>query len=324
MKITLFIFLSLFFLINIQAKNIKNISGCNCRTDLERDVKEQNNLMIQNYSKQGAYLKIGNESQILLGDDFKGAIILIHGFIASPFEVAEIAESLNENGYTVYMPLLYGFGSDGEMNNSGQLEIWRKQIRSAIDLLSPCFDKISIGGISLGGALATDYVLNASKKELTNIKSLMLFSPYYDVSQSVAKLLVGPLSNVKSSFDLTTLFGVSRSDDLVEILKNKKYYSDIMPFLTLQELFKLSDNLKSHQKDTKSTIPVFMAYSEFDTTINLQDAKSIPQKNFSKVNIFKLDKELKVPHQIGFSSSNPMFEKMLHKLKMHTFQSHLL
>ncbi|MBC7711801.1 MAG: alpha/beta fold hydrolase [Rhizobacter sp.] len=287
-------------------------NDCTCATELQEkldnDARDMNDFY---HNKFDSYVKIDNDAEFLEGSNKENAIILIHGFIASPFEVRAVAKRLNEIGYTVYMPLLYGFGADGQTANAGKLSIWREQIKAAVKSLSGCYKKISLGGISLGAALATDYVL---KTHDPKISSLVLMSPYYDISQSVAKLIVGPLSSVKDSFDLSTLFTVSHSDDLVEILKFKRYYSNIMPFNTLQELFKFSDELKAKESVTKSNVPVFLAYSEFDTTINLETADSLPRKHFNNVQLFKLPKELKVPHQITYASSNPRFDEMLRKI----------
>ncbi|MBC7428884.1 MAG: alpha/beta hydrolase [Bacteriovorax sp.] len=293
------------------SSNLKH-AECTCATELqdklEKDAYDMNELYRRLYN---SFVKIDNDAEFLEGTNKENAVILIHGFIASPFEVRSVAKALNDIGYTVYMPLLHGFGGYGEVANKGKLSIWREQIKSAVKDLSGCYKKISIGGISLGAALATDYVLNSHDPKIT---SLVLLSPYYDISQSVAKLIIGPLSSITDSSYLSTLFTVSQSDDLVEILKNNKFYSDIMPFMTLQELFKFSDELKATESIAKSSLPVFLAYSEFDTTINLETADSLPRKHFKSINLFKLPKELKVPHQITYESSNPKFDQMASKI----------
>ena len=245
----------------------------------------------------------------------------MHGFIASPFEVRAIAKQLNDIGYSVYMPLLYGFGAYGEVANHGKLDIWKQQIKSSVKSLSECYKKITLGGMSLGAALVTDYVLTTKDPK---ISSLILMSPYFDVSNSVAKILVGPLSTIKESTSLSTLFTLSRSDDLTEILKNSNYYSDIMPFTTLQEVFKFSDEFKNRTKSTLNNVPVFLAYSEFDTTISLEAAMNIPKNHFKTVNVYKLPLHLKVPHQIGFESSNPKFDNMVSKMARFISHNNLL
>lgn len=316
-------FLIFILLLTFATHSFAGDKSCTCADDIQQTVLDENSRLNNNYkfSSSKSFLKLGNDAEFIQGTNRESVVILIHGFIASPFEVRELADSLNKIGYSVYMPLLFGFGADGDMANKGKLSIWRQQIRIAVKELSKCFPKITLGGMSLGAALATDYYLTTKDK---NISSLVLMSPYYDISQSIAKTLVGPLSSVKESLDLSTLFTISRSDDLVEILKNKKYYSNIMPFITLQELFKLSNELKARTTVNKLKIPVFVAYSEFDTTIDLSEAQMLPKRHFSNVTNFVLPKNLKVPHQIIYQSSNPKFDDMTKKIRRFIWTNNII
>ena len=295
---------------NVLASSSKS---CNCLTALTQEIQDQNSEINRLYKfKHNSFVKLGNDAEFLEGSNNDNVVILIHGFIASPFEVRELAESLNRDGHSVYMPLLYGFGAYGDMANEGKLSKWREQIREAVQLMSRCFKSVSLGGMSLGAALATDYYLTTKDSRIT---SLVLLSPYFDISQSIAKLLVGPLSSVKESVSLETLHSLSRSSDLVEILKNKKYYSNIMPFITLQEVFKLSEELNTMQSENLSKVPVLVVSSEYDMTINLEKVKTLPKRHFKNVSHFNMKADLKVPHQILFQSSNPVFESMARKIR---------
>lgn len=295
--------------------------SCTCATMFRDDVYAENSRISNQYQLNGGYgLKLGNDAEFLEGTNKDEVIILIHGFIASPFEVKSLAKDLNDYGYSVYMPLLYGFGAYGETANQGKLSIWRSQIKKAVSDLSKCFKRVTLGGMSLGAALATDYYLTTKDK---NISSLVLLSPYFDISQSVAKLLIGPLSTVKESFGLSLLHTISQSDDLVEIVKNRKYYSDIMPFMTLQELFRLSDEIIAKRANARSNVPVMVAYSEHDTTIDLSLVTELPRRHFINVSSIVLAKTLKVPHQIAFESSNPRYKDMSNKIRRFIWTSNL-
>ncbi len=57
-----------------------------------------------------------------------------------------------------------------------------------------------------------------------------------------------------------------------------------------------------------------MVLSQFDTTINLNLAASIPQKHFEKVQTIEIEKKLKVPHQLSYEKTNPLFLKMMFKI----------
>jgi esterase/lipase len=285
---------------------------CSCVTELQHDLEIQRKQLVDHYRfNLNSHLKLQNDPLFLEGTNKEHVIILFHGFIASPFEMKEIAEKFNDMGFSVYLPLLYGFGSDSETANKGSIDIWRKQVSSTVEAFSKCYSKISLGGISLGSALVTDYALNNSKIKLS---SLMLFSPYFDVSQAVGKLLIGPLKTVKDSVGLDILYSLSKSPDLVEILRNKSFYTDSMPFQALAEIFKLSDELLNFSSAQKLNVPVFVALSEADETINLTTAESYPKKHFKQIEYFKISKDKKVPHQITYKQSNPVFRQMTNSL----------
>ncbi len=286
--------------------------SCTCLTSLQEELeRDRYDMSVEYRQKFYSTIKFDNESEFLEGTIQDQVVILIHGFMASPFEVKEVATHLNNMGYSVYMPLLYGFGGTGQTANYGKLAIWREQIKSSVKKLSQCYKKISIGGISLGGALATDYVLN---NKSDNVTSLILLSPYFDISQDVAKMLIGPLLSVKDSFDLSTLFSMSRSSDLTEVIKYKPFYSEIMPFHTLKEIFTLSEELKNKVPATLKSFPVFVATSEADVTISLSAAVDLPKKHFSDITYFSIGKDFKVPHQITYESVNPKFKDMARKI----------
>jgi esterase/lipase len=291
----------------------KELLNCSCADEIKLNLESiRQNTLVQ-YRTKNSFVKLDNDSEFLEGTSKNDVIILIHGFIASPFEVRSIAYELNRAGYSVYMPLLEGFGAYGSMANNGKLINWRNQIKATVNELSRCYSNITLGGISLGAALATDYALSTEGK---NISGLVLYSPYFEISQSVAEFLIGPLSAIKSSLDITTLYSIYKSSDLVEIVKNKDYYSDIMPFITLQEVFKLGKEIQNIKLQNKSNIPVFVAYSQYDETINLELAHSIPFKYFNTVTEYVIDKKYKVPHQITYESSNSKFSQLLFKTQM--------
>ena len=325
-KLKKFIILILVSFISLKAnayshRRAKNLS-CDCAYTLQEQLEQERVSFAQNYeNKLLSYVKLDNDSEFYEGTSTDEVVLLIHGFMASPFEVRSIGKRLNEIGYNVYMPLLYGFGSTGGIANNGNVEAWRNQVRHSVEMLSHCYKKISIGGISLGGALATDFVLNEylphQKESNYKITSLILLSPYYDISQSVAKTLVGPISDYKETVDLSTLWMVSHSSDLPQIINHAGYYNSEMPLKTLNELFSLSNQLQAIGSNIKSDIPVQLSISESDTTINLALAESFTKQHFSKVNSFKIEKDFKVPHQIAYENANPLFEQMLRQI-IHT------
>lgn len=84
------------------------------------------------------------------------AILLIHGFTSTPACMAGWAEGLHRaTGATVEAPLLPGHGTRWEDLNTVVWQDWEKTVLEAFDGLAATHRRVAVGGLSLGGCLAT-------------------------------------------------------------------------------------------------------------------------------------------------------------------------
>lgn len=82
-------------------------------------------------------------------------ILLIHGFTSTPASLADWAEGLHQaTGATVAAPLLPGHGTRWEDLNRVTWQDWEATVLEAFDTLARTHEKMAVGGLSLGGALA--------------------------------------------------------------------------------------------------------------------------------------------------------------------------
>jgi carboxylesterase len=90
-----------------------------------------------------------------LSGDTGRAILLIHGFTSTPGSLAGWAEGLHRStGDTVAVPLLPGHGTRWEDVNRVTWQDWEAAVLGAFDALAATHRTVSVGGLSLGGALA--------------------------------------------------------------------------------------------------------------------------------------------------------------------------
>lgn len=82
------------------------------------------------------------------------AILLLHGFTASPSEVKALGQSLQQKGYTVSAPLLPGHGSHPKHLNATTLGEWQQAVTTELDFLLASYERVIMVGLSLGGLLA--------------------------------------------------------------------------------------------------------------------------------------------------------------------------
>jgi esterase/lipase/1-acyl-sn-glycerol-3-phosphate acyltransferase len=83
-------------------------------------------------------------------------ILLIHGFLAAPAEMQELAEYLGRTGVWVYVPRLKGHGTSPADLVTRTARDWQDSVDEGYALLSNCCRRVVVGGFSLGGGLALD------------------------------------------------------------------------------------------------------------------------------------------------------------------------
>jgi len=86
----------------------------------------------------------------------KKAIVLVHGLSDSPHFVRAIGEFFHfKLGYDVYLPLLQGHGLKIPGGMKGvSLRAWKENVEFAIGAALTSENSLSIGGLSMGGALS--------------------------------------------------------------------------------------------------------------------------------------------------------------------------
>jgi carboxylesterase len=79
------------------------------------------------------------------------AVLLLHGLSSSPLEVRYLARYLQGEGFTVCAPVLEGYSAGmGEL----PMERWLEAAAREFDALAARHERVSICGLSIGGALA--------------------------------------------------------------------------------------------------------------------------------------------------------------------------
>jgi len=111
---------------------------------------------------------------------FKGknnqAVLLLHGWTATPYELRRLAVYLNEAGYTVYGPMLRGHGTKPEDLENVKYQDWIDDAKVAYQKLKRGHEKVFVGGTSLGGSIAL-----CLAKEFDDMAGLILMATPYKI-----------------------------------------------------------------------------------------------------------------------------------------------
>ena len=149
-----------FFLILIFAYFLNNRETIDIN-DLEADIEYS---FFNNKNGKTAYYSIGEDSS--------EPLILIHGVTVPSYYYKKVAKSLSEIGYKVYVYDHFGRGFSDRPKIRYNMYAYQSQLNDFINHLS--IDNVTLMGVSMGGALASNY----TAKNPTKVKALILNVPF--------------------------------------------------------------------------------------------------------------------------------------------------
>lgn len=186
------------------------------------------------------------------------AVILIHAFTGTPTDVSSVGRALQREGYTVLMPTLDGHGHDDpdEILKYG-IEAWTKNGKDAYQkLVDDGYTDISVFGLSLGGVIATDIMLN------NDVRSYGTFS---------SPVISRSKTNVPENFWQWYKFKKKKLGESIESVESRK--EEVMGRLD-EILSGLNDHIKSMEaKYSEVELPVFIGQGGKDEMINADIAR---------------------------------------------------
>ena len=83
-------------------------------------------------------------------------VVLIHGYMAAPLEVKELARYLGKRGIWVYAPRVKGHGTSPEDLATSTHEQWISSVDLGYGIVRNLCDRVVVGGFSNGAGLALD------------------------------------------------------------------------------------------------------------------------------------------------------------------------
>ncbi|EKE15519.1 MAG: hypothetical protein ACD_11C00146G0006 [uncultured bacterium] len=104
------------------------------------------------------------------------AVLLIHGWSTTPYEIRRLGTFLNENGYTVSGPMLSGHGTVPRDLEEMRWTTWFDDVEKAYLELKKKHSRVYVAGTSIGASLA---VLLAEK--YSDVSGLILMATPYEL-----------------------------------------------------------------------------------------------------------------------------------------------
>lgn len=93
---------------------------------------------------------------LIKGRRRKAGVLLIHGYMSAPVEMADLAGYLGRKGMTVYVPRLAGHGTSPEDLAGRSHMDWLDAVEAGFAVIRSLCRHVVVGGFSTGAALALD------------------------------------------------------------------------------------------------------------------------------------------------------------------------
>ena len=188
------------------------------------------------------------------------AVILIHGFGGTPFDLRLLGKYLSDNGIAAYGVLLPGFGTselDLEKTNWKQ---WSAGAEQVLDTLTARYKKVYLVGFSMGGAI----VLHLAAKH--NVAGVILLAPCIYINGQ--NMLITPEYAIKhlAQFMATDYIinDKMRAFDF-SAMRDRPYYH-LFPIKSLKELVGLEETARGELGAVEE--PVLIIQSVNDHTVD--------------------------------------------------------
>ncbi|PJA86684.1 MAG: hypothetical protein CO141_03440 [Candidatus Moranbacteria bacterium CG_4_9_14_3_um_filter_42_9] len=212
-----------------------------------------------------------NQSFYFEGTNGK-AVLLVHGWTSTPYELRRLGKYLNENGYTVYAPQLKGHGTIPKDLEQVRWTDWLEDLEKSYAFLLQKENRIYLAGTSIGANLVA--ILAAQKKDIAGI---ILMAMPYRIKLETPALFFAKFLKIFKSYNkkrYPPTFGVSTT--ITRLISYQTY-----PIQSAIEAHGLIE--KSREALTEISQPCFIIQSASDHVVQKNSLELIYDKINSSI-----------------------------------------
>jgi len=154
----------------------KKVAGCLLEMSQDEYDRDYEKYHVAGESKE----KSVGAPFLIKGKPGATGVLLVHGYLAAPAEVRELARSLGKMGFWVYAPRLKGHGTSPEDLATRHFNDWIASVDAGYALLRSMCRKVVAGGFSNGAGLALE--LAARVKGLAGVFAISPPMRLHDLS----------------------------------------------------------------------------------------------------------------------------------------------
>ncbi len=210
---------------------------------------------------------------LLKGKPGMMGVLLVHGYMAAPLEVKELARAFGKIGFWVYAPRLKGHGTSPEDLATRQFEDWIASVDAGYALLRSLCPRVVAGGFSNGAGLALDLA-----SRVTGLSGVFAIAPPMRLNDLSAKFVPAVdawnklMKKVNLEGALKTFVENQPENPHINYLRN--------PISGVHQLEKLMDTISGRLDKIK--IPAMVIQAQGDPVVNPEGSLTVFKKLGSK------------------------------------------
>lgn len=188
---------------------------------IDRDLSIYENERMRSYRKDETKNRDVGRPQFLAGNKNKAGIVLVHDLGASPGELLQLAQHLNQQGHSIYLVRLAGHGTHASELQNASLQCWIESVQRGYSVLSHCCQRVYFIGFSAGALLALLQCAKLQKvAQFEQVAALIIINASLELKQKATKL--SPIINKWNHL----LQGISLEAGSLPYVKNETQYPD--------------------------------------------------------------------------------------------------
>ena len=212
--------------------------------------------------------KVGKPLMIR-GHSRQVGVILIHGYMAAPLEMKELAEYLGKKGLWVCVPRVKGHGTSPEDLARTSYQGWVESVDRAYAMVSSLCRKVVVGGFSNGAGLALDLAARVG-----NVAGVFAVSPPLRLKDLSTRLV--PAVDVWNRFMKKFHLNEARMDFVDNHPENPHINYTRNPIAGVRELERFMSALEAKLADIQ--VPALVIQGQGDPVVNPKGSVRVFQR----------------------------------------------
>lgn len=192
---------------------------------------------------------------LLKGSSRRLGVVLVHGFLATPREVLELAEYLHSKGFWVYCVRLRGHGTSPEDLGTRERNDWIESVDLGYAIMSASCRRVVVGGFSFGGGLALD-----AAARITGLAGVFAVCPPFRL-QSLSSRFAPIVTTWNRTMDTMHCHGVTKEYAKRNSERPLINYERV-PLAALSQLERFMKGLEARVADIKAPTLVIQAVED--------------------------------------------------------------